>query len=76
VHLPENKQRVTESIYILALLQPLELKSIRAQEGIFGVFDGNTAFMRDLIREVASIPLAGRAEAFMQYEIRKTKKGT
>lgn len=76
VHLPKDKQSVTESIYILALLQPLELNSVQAQEGIFGVFDGDTAFMRDLIREVASIPLAGRAEAFMQYEIRKIKKGT
>ena len=71
VHLPENKENMTESIYILALLQPMELSSVHAQEGIFGVYNGQTAFMQDLIREVASIPLAERAEAFMQYEIQK-----
>jgi hypothetical protein len=32
--------------------------------------------MKDLIREVVGIPLESRAEALMQYEIRKTKKGT
>jgi hypothetical protein len=31
--------------------------------------------MKDLIREVVGIPLGDRAEALMQYEIRKTKKG-
>lgn len=74
VHLPANKSTATESIYILALKRPFELKSIKVQEGIFGVFDGQTAFMKDLIREVVIIPLASRAEALMQYEIRKTKK--
>jgi hypothetical protein len=75
VHLPEKKAATTESIYILALPRPFELKSIKVQEGIFGVFNGQTAFMNDLIREVVSIPLESRAEALMQYEIRKSKKG-
>lgn len=73
VHLPEKKEKVTESVYILALDHPFELKSIKVQEGIFGVFNGQTAFMKDLIREVVGIPLKSRAEALMQYEIRKTK---
>jgi hypothetical protein len=73
VHLPENKETVTESIYILATLQPLKLKSVHAQEAIFGVFNGQTAVMQDLIREVANIPFVRRAEAFMQYEIQKEK---
>jgi hypothetical protein len=51
------------------------MKSIKVQEGIFGVFNGKTIFMKDLIREVVGIPLKNRAEALMQYEIRKTKKG-
>lgn len=71
VHLPDNKESVTESIYILAVSQPLNLKSVHAQEAIFGVFNGQTAFMQDLIREVVNIPFASRAEDFMQYEIRK-----
>ena len=75
VHLPENKTTTTESIYILALTRPFELTSITVQEGIFGVFNGQTVFMKDLIREVVGIPLGSRAEALMQYEIRKTKKG-
>ncbi len=75
LHLPAKKNTTTESIYILALTRPFELKSIKVQEGIFGVFNGQTAFMKDLIREVVGIPLANRAEALMQYEIRKTKKG-
>lgn len=75
VHLPENKEAVTESIYILALSHPFEFKTIGAQEGIFGVYNGRTVFMKDLIREVVGIPLESRAEALMQYEIRKTNKG-
>ncbi len=74
-HLPDKKTTTTESIYILALTRPFELKSIKVQEGIFGVFTGKTIFMKDLIREVVGIPLKNRAEALMQYEIRKTKKG-
>lgn len=75
LHLPQNKASTTESIYILALTRPFELKSVKVQEGIFGVFNGKTVFMKDLIREVVGIPLANRAEALMQYEIRKSKKG-
>ena len=75
LHLPENKTNATESIYILALTHPFKLKSIKVQEGIFGVFDGKTVIMKDLIHEVVGIPLESRAEALMQYDIRKTKKG-
>jgi hypothetical protein len=57
------------------MTRPFELKSIKVQEGIFGVFNGKTIFMKDLIREVVGIPLKNRAEALMQYEIRKTKRG-
>lgn len=75
IHLPQNKETATESIYILAILKPLNLKSVHVQEAIYGVFNGQTAFMQDLIREVANIPLASRAEAFIQYKVQKTKKG-
>lgn len=73
VYLPKHKHSTTESIYILALPHPFELGSIKTQEGIYGVYDGRTAFLRDLIREVVNIPLSGRTEALMQYEIQKTK---
>jgi hypothetical protein len=71
VHTPENKDVITESIYILALRQPLIFHSGSIQEGIYGVYKGQTAFMQDLIKEVVGIPLNERAEALMQYEIRK-----
>lgn len=76
VHLPKGKERVTESIYILALDHPIQLKTNNVQEGIFGVYNGQTAFMKDLIKEVVGIPLKSRAEALIQYEIRKPRKKT
>jgi hypothetical protein len=75
VHLPENAQAATEYIYIIALSGPFQLNAVEAQEGIFGVFNGKTAFMGDLIGEVVNIPLKNRAETMLQYEIRKSKKG-
>lgn len=73
LHLPKNKDAVTESIYILALTHPFESKALEVQEGIYGVYNGDTALMKDLIREVASIPLTSRKEVLMQYAIRKTE---
>jgi hypothetical protein len=74
LHLPKNREKVTESIYILALTHPFESKALEVQEGIYGVYNGQTVLLKDLIREVASIPLASRTEVLMQYEIRKTEK--
>ena len=71
VHTPEQKDMVTESIYILALSRPLKFHSAGIQEGIFGIYNGRTGFMKDLIKEIVGIPLSERAEALMQYEIRK-----
>lgn len=71
LHLPKNKETVTESIYILASTHPFDSKALEVQEGIYGVYNGQTALMKDLIREVASIPLGNRTEVLMQYEIRK-----
>ncbi|UCH22047.1 MAG: DUF4384 domain-containing protein [Deltaproteobacteria bacterium] len=71
VYTPENKDVVTESIYILALSRPVEFKSAGIQEGIYGVYKGQTAFMQDLIKEVVGIPLNERAEVLMQYEIKR-----
>jgi hypothetical protein len=75
VHTPEDKDAVTESIYILALKQPFELHAARFQEGIYGLYNGQTAFMKDLIKEVVGIPLSERAEKLIQYQIRKDKTG-
>lgn len=71
VHIPEDKDVVTESIYILALNRPFEFSSAAIQEGIFGIYNGQTAFMKDLIKEIVGIPLNERAEVLMQYEIKR-----
>lgn len=71
VHTPEKKDAVTETIYILALEQPLKFNASGLQEGIYGIYNGETAFMRGLIKEIVAIPLGKRAEKLMQYQIRK-----
>ena len=71
VHMPEKKDAVTETIYILALEQPLKSNADGFQEGIYGIYKGETAFMKDLIKEIVAIPLGKRAEKLMQYQIRK-----
>jgi hypothetical protein len=71
VHTPEGKDAVTESIYIVAFKQPVDLQSEKIQEGIFGIYDGQSAFMKDLIKVIVGIPLSERAEQLIQYQIRK-----
>jgi hypothetical protein len=73
VHTSGKKDVVTESIYILALKQPFNLNSDIFQEGIFGMYHGQAAFMNDLIKEVIGIPLGERAEKLLMYQIRKKK---
>lgn len=71
VHMPEEKDAVTEIIYILALEQPLKSNAAGFQEGIYGIYNGETAFMKDLIKKIVAIPPGKRAEKLMQYQIRK-----
>lgn len=68
-HVPEDKDTVTESIYVVALKQPLGLGTLKMEEGVFGLYDGQTVFMKELIREIIGIPLSERAEQFIQYTI-------
>ena len=71
VHMPEEKDAVTETIYILALEQPLKSNAAGFQESIYGIYNGETAFIKDLIKENIAIPPGKRAEKLMQYQIRK-----
>lgn len=71
VHAPKQKDNVSESIYVLALKQPFNLGNMDIQEGIFGLYDGQTAFMNDLIEEIVNIPLKERAEKLIPYQISK-----
>ncbi len=70
-HTPEGKKSTTEIFLILALNQPLEIDNGKFQEAIFGEYDGKTAFMNDLIKQIVSIPYSDRGERLIQYEIRE-----
>jgi len=72
VHAPEGAKAVTETLYIVGLKQDLTFDDAGFQEGIYGVYNGQTPFMRDLIKEIVPIPLNERAEKLLQYEIRET----
>ena len=74
VHLPDNNAG-NEALYVLALNRPFSYNADRFQEGIYGVYDGNTAFMRDLVKEIIGIPLKDRAEKLIPYQIKKDKGG-
>jgi hypothetical protein len=68
---PKEKESVSESVYVVALKQPMEFNSSPIQEAVFGIYDGQTAFIKDLIRQIIHIPLRERAEKLIQYQIRK-----
>jgi len=76
VHTPEGDKAVTETLYIVALKQDLTFDDAGFQEGIYGVYDGQTAFIQDLIKRIVSIPLSERAEKLMQYQIKKENINT
>jgi hypothetical protein len=75
VHTPEGKDAVTETIYVLGLKQPIDFNAGKFQEGIYGIYNGQTAFMNDLIKEIVGIPLSERAEQLMPYQIIKDSGG-
>jgi len=70
VHGVDGKNITKEKIYILCFKQPVDFGS-KFEEGIFGIYKGSSAFIKELKREVVDIPLSERAERFLPYEIRK-----
>jgi len=70
-HLPPGRDRLTETFYILAVKKPFTFETAGIQQGIFGFYDGHTAFMGELVKEIVSIPLNERAEQLIQYQIKK-----
>jgi hypothetical protein len=67
----EGKEKVDEIIHILALKEPLHFNTAKFQEGIFGIYDGRSAMVNDLVKNIVGIPLSHRAEKFIQYRITK-----
>jgi hypothetical protein len=69
--LVEGKEKADEIIHILALKEPLQFNTARFKEGIFGIYDGRSAMVNDLVKNIVGIPLSHRAEKFIQYRITK-----
>ncbi|MBW1865951.1 MAG: DUF4384 domain-containing protein [Deltaproteobacteria bacterium] len=69
--LGEGKRKVDEIIHILALKEPLHFNTAKFKEGIFGIYDGRSAMVNDLVKNIVGIPLSHRAEKFIQYRITK-----
>jgi len=66
-----GKQKVDEIFHILALKEPLQFSTAKFKEGIFGIYDGQSAMVSDLVQNIVGIPLSHRAEKFIQYRITK-----
>ena len=75
VYTPPDKTVAKEAVYVLALRQPFDFENTDIQEGVFGVYNGQTAFIEDLIRQIVGIPLGERAEQLIQYQISRASAG-
>jgi hypothetical protein len=64
-----NGSQTTEALYILGLQRPVDFSTTGIQEGLFGQYDGRTAFIKTLVRVVATIPVNQRAEQLIRYQI-------
>jgi len=69
--LNEGQKKADEMFHVLALKEPLFFNTARFKEGIFGIYDGQTALVNDLVKNIVGIPLSHRAEKFIQYRITK-----
>ncbi len=70
-HTEEGRKAVIETFYILGLKQPLRFDTSKFTMGIFGIYNGKTAFIKDLMKEIIKLPPSERAERFIQYKIMK-----
>ncbi len=75
VYTPPDKTIAKEAVYVLALQQPFDFENADIQEGVFGIYNGQTAFIEALIRQIVGIPLEDRAEHLIQYQISKAAAG-
>ncbi len=66
-----DQQKTDEMFHVLALKEPLYFSSAKFKEGIFGIYDGQSALVGDLVKTIVGIPLSHRAEKFIQYRITK-----
>lgn len=67
----EGKEKVDEMFHVLALREPFQFSTARFKEGIYGIYDGQSGLVNDLVKSIVGIPLQDRAEKFIQYRITK-----
>lgn len=67
----KGKNKVDEMFHILALREPLSFDTANFKEGIYGIYDGQSGLVHDLVKSIVGIPLQDRAEKFIQYRITK-----
>jgi hypothetical protein len=65
----EGKNKADEMFHILALREPLHFSTAQFKEGIYGLYDGKSGLVHDLVKDIVWIPLQDRAEKFIQYRI-------
>jgi hypothetical protein len=72
VHALEDRESTDEAVYILALKQPRDLRMEGIPVGIYNQFivNNKTAFLKDLIADIITIPLDQRAETLIRYQIK------
>lgn len=72
VHAPEDSESTDEAVYILALKQQRDLHMEGIPVGIYNQFiiSDKTAFLKDMIPSIITIPLDQRAETLIRYQIK------
>jgi hypothetical protein len=67
----DGKVKTNEIFHVLALKESIKFDTAKFDEGIFGVYDGSSGLVHDLVKETVRIPLSQRAETFIHYRIEK-----
>lgn len=67
----DGKTKTNEIFHVLALKEPIKFDTAKFDESIFGIYDGSSGLVRDLVKETVRIPLSHRAETFIHYRIEK-----
>jgi len=69
-HVASPGKSTTETLFAMALRDTKFETTETMDEAIFGLYDGQTLHLRDLVRRVAAIPLEHRTEYIVRYVIR------
>jgi len=67
----EGKRDTKEMFHIIALKEPMKFETAKFSEGVFGIYNGRSGLVYDLVKETVGIPLSQRAETFIHYHIMK-----